>query len=161
MKIRDTTKDGFISKEDFDLVVERYREMGAPETHLKKMVGYFDHTCKQFGLVEGVKLTYDQFGKKMAESGAKEQSRESRIGIFMEMFDIIDTNADSLISFEEWKNYYSAMGIDTKYARASFDAMNTKGDGIVSKEEFLAYVEEFYYSSEDKLKSSILYGPLE
>ena len=53
-----------------------------------------------------------------------------------------------------------ALNIDKAHARASFDAMDTNGDGKISKEEFVAYHVEFYYTAEDKLKSSILYGPL-
>ncbi len=52
------------------------------------------------------------------------------------------------------------LGIDTVHARASFDAMDANGDSIVSKEEFTAYLKEFYLTAEDKLKSSLLLGPL-
>ncbi len=37
MQVRDTNRDGFISKADFDLYAQRYKEMGAPEEHIRKM----------------------------------------------------------------------------------------------------------------------------
>ena len=58
---------------------------------------------------------------------------------------------ESLTSFNEWADFYKAMGIDTVYARASFDAVDLNGDGIISKEA------EFF--TEDMLKSSIMFRP--
>ena len=58
-------------------------------------------------------------------------------------------------------DHYKALGADVAYARASFDAMDMDGNGVVSKEEFTAYNIEFFYSTEDKLNSSIMYGPLD
>ena len=68
---------------------------------------------------------------------------------------------DGVISFEEWKTHYQIMGIDLAYARASFDAMDTDKNGVISKEEFVSFHFEFYCTSEDKLGSSILHGPLD
>ena len=81
--------------------------------------------------------------------------------IFITWFEIIDSDANGEISFKEWVDYYKVVGIDTAHARASFDAMDTNHDGVVSKEEFHAYNVEYYYSAEDKLHSSIMYGPLD
>jgi hypothetical protein len=39
--------------------------------------------------------------------------------------------------------------------------MNTSGDGVVSMDEFIQYNKEFFFTTEDTLKSSILYGPLD
>lgn len=64
-------------------------------------------------------------------------------------------------SFQEWKDHYSAMGINTDYAKASFEAMDTDHDGAVSLDEFIAYNNEFYNTNEDTLNSSILYGPID
>ena len=76
-------------------------------------------------------------------------------------FKLLDLNDNGVISFEEWKSHYVVRGIPTEYARASFDAMDKNGDGEISLEEFVAYNYEYFCSDEDKLSSSILYGPLE
>ena len=52
--------------------------------------------------------------------------------MFDEMFDSIDMNGNGEISFTEWDVHYKSMTIPSEHARASFDAMDTNRDGIVS-----------------------------
>ncbi len=35
LKSRDLDGDGFVSKVDYDLLIQRYRELGTPEKHLE------------------------------------------------------------------------------------------------------------------------------
>lgn len=37
MKIRDANKDGFISKADFQLIIQRYKQTGVSEEHLQML----------------------------------------------------------------------------------------------------------------------------
>ena len=158
-RTRDTNKDGFLSKDDFHLVVERYREMGVSEAHLKKLEKNHNLLCATLGIVdEDVKLTLDQCIDHFTKCG---DQLEDVIKIFVTHFEIIDSNEDGKISFEEWVNYYTAMGIDTVHARPSFDAMDTNKDGVISMEEFIAFNKEYYFTAKDNLKSSLLHGPLD
>lgn len=139
-------------------MIERYKELGVSEEHLKKLEHNHDLLCKALGIVDdSVKLTYDECITNFVKNCA---NVEEVLNIFNTHFEIIDTNENGEISFKEWVDYYKVMGIDTAYARASFDAMDTNGDGVVSKEEFFAFNKEYYVTAEDKLKSSLLHGPL-
>ena len=159
MKVRDTDGDGFITSSDFKLVVQRYKDMGASEEHLGKLQKGFAEMYKASGIADdSTVLTYDQFATNFAkaiESGLEFTK------VYTTQFEIIDSDGNGEISFKEWVDYYKALGIDTAQAKASFNAMDTNGDSIVSKEEFVAFNEEFYFTVENKLKSSILYGPLD
>ena len=158
-RVRDTNKDGFVSKADFDIVLQRYKAMGTPEGHLKKLEKNHDLLCAALGIGDDtVQLTYDQCIENFTKCS---NQLEEILKIFVTHFEIIDTNEDGKISFQEWVNYHKALGIDTSYAKGSFDAMDTNSDGVVSMEEFFAYSKEFYVTAEDKLMSSLLLGPLE
>ncbi len=156
---QDVDKDGFISRADFDLVVQRYQEMGSSNEHTKKLKDTFNKCCDEWGLTDSsVKFTIDEIldihGKQLGEMKKLDS-------MYSEMFDSVDMNGNGSISFEEWSNHYQSLGIDLKHARPSFDAMDFNGDNQVSRNEFITYHKEFFFSTEDKLNSSILYGPLD
>ena len=157
-KIRDTNKDGFLSRDDFDFV-ERYRELGVPEDRLSKLEKEVDVLCKSLGIVDDTtRIPLEEHIVNFAKTKISIEELTQNIAT---MFDIIDSDGNGTISFKEWVDFYTVFRIDTKYARASFDAMDTDGDGVISREEFLAYNKEYYHTTEDKLHSSIMYGPLD
>ena len=160
MSVVDANKDGFISKADFDLVIERYHKMGSSEEHLERLKEAYAVLRQVLGVADDdTRLTYEEtienFGKGIITSTTEE------LAMFITAhFETIDSDGNGEISFREWTEMYKAVGINTEFARASFDAMDANGDGIVSREEFTAYGKEYFFSAEDKLKSSILFGPL-
>lgn len=160
LKARDVNKDGFISNADFDMIIQRYKDMGISESHSKKLHSHYNELCKILGIADGVtKLTYEQVRANFAKAGAKSNFTELA-KIASAHFELIDTDENGEISFKEWVDFYKAMGIDTVHARPSFDAMDTNHHGVISGEEFAAYFTEFFFTTEDKLKSSIMFGPL-
>ena len=155
----DTNKDDKISRVDFDLIVQRYKEIGgASDEQVKRLQEIVEYTCKHFGIADRAdSISIDQLktcGTILLKSGAIEHS-------FSTVFDTIDLNGDGHISPQEWTTHYRCLGIDPKHAKASFDAIDTNGDGKVSREEFIAYHVEFFGSAENQLDSAILYGPLD
>lgn len=161
MEVQDTNKDGLIQRADFDLILQRFKEMGASEKSLKEVKGTFESAYQSWGLVDdSTALTYDEF---LSNFTREMQKIIDGIGkpLFTGPFNIIDVNGNGKISYKEWANYYAAIGIDTVHAKASFDAMDTDGDGVVSMEEFTAYTQEYYLSTENTLNSAIMYGPLD
>ena len=76
-------------------------------------------------------------------------------------FDTLDTNGVGLIDLAEWRLHYECHGLPVEHAKASFDAMDTNQDGLISRSEYLGYCAEYFLTTEDKLKSSLLFGPLD
>ncbi len=105
-RVRDTTKDGFVSKEDYNLVIRRYKDMNISEEHLKKLEKNHNLLCMALGIVDdSIKLTYDQCIANFVKCSAQV---EEFVKIFDTHFEIIDTNENGEISFKEWTDYYNA-----------------------------------------------------
>lgn len=115
--------------------------------------------CDAWGLTEDKKLTYDEYAENWIAT--LDSIGEFSLKRFTDAFEMIDEDGDGEISMQEWIKYSKAIGVDPEHARQSFVAMDTDGDGVVKSNEFLAYNSEFFYSTEDTLNSSILFGPLE
>ena len=118
--------------------------------------------CTLLGLEGSTKLSYAEFEKKFVNVVGKQMLAGKLDDTFFgSMFDTLDANGDGFINAAEWRAHYDCHGLPVEYAKASFDALDTNHDGLLSRKEFLDYHFEYLFSSEDKLGSSILFGPLD
>ena len=157
-RVRDLNGDGFISRADFEMISQNYKDMGTSEEHLKKLNKNVDDLCVSLGLKdENTKLTHEEIVANFAKSDVKVEDLSE---FYTSAFEAMDSDGNGTLSFKEWVDWYKANDIETAYARPSFDALDTNHDGVISKEEFYEYNKEFFYSKEDKLHSSIMFGPL-
>ena len=105
-------------------------------------------------------FTYDQYIDNNAVYAAEHAEPDKTPGFMRPCFAGLDLDGDGYISLEEWTIHYKCLGIDPKHAKASFDAMDTNGNGKVSFDEFDAYHREYFTSTKNDFNSAILYGPL-
>lgn len=159
---RDANKDGTLSRADFKLILERYKQLesSTPE-HVETLSKMFLKLVDQMGLNNDCDVcSYEEFEERWMEGMSKPNALITERKALNEMFRIIDTDDDRSISYNGWRDHYTANAIPVEYAQASFDAMDTNKDGRVTKEEFIQYHLEYFFSSENKLNSAILFGPL-
>ena len=162
VSIRDADKSGTISKRDFEIIVERYKKFNTsrPDT-LEKLSKNFSVYCDDFGLSDpNEELSYEEFEERWMRCISNTNKLENEKEFFKEMFIVLDTDDNGVITFDEWKNHYMALGIPVEHAKDSFDAIDVDKDGKITKDEFVNYHAEFFFSTENKLNSAILYGPL-
>ena len=149
-----------ITRADYDLMIKRYNELGMPEEYKQELSDAMYGMCDSLGLTDNTKsLTYDEMVQSWIEN--VENAGDFATDVHDNMFRIIDTNRDGSISLKEWEIHCMALSIPVEHAKPSFKAMDTDGDGVISRDEFMAYWYEFSHTSEDKLHSSILYGPFQ
>ena len=163
VQVRNTRKTGYISRADFDLVVKRYKEdHHANQEHIELLKQFVNKSLESLGLTdEAVQLTHAQFKDRWLSSLQKLPEEHGFDKFFGAMFDIVNMKGDGFITLDEWTAHYRCYGIDTKYAKDSFNALDMDKDGKISKEHFLQYHYEYFFTTTDDLKSSILYGPLD
>ena len=73
---------------------------------------------------------------------------------------MIDTDADGVITLEEFKLYRKFANIGEEQAKAVFDAIDTNSDGKISRDEFTEAVVYFYCYCDPANPCNFLYGPL-
>ena len=162
--VLDTNQDGCITRSDFLTLRERYSKQNVSAKGLETFIQHQDALLDRINLQDmQAKLTYDQFKKYISTdleaelaSGSDRYKR-----LFESMFRTIDLDDDGFISIEEWKSHYRVIGIDQKFAKASFDAMDRNKNGSIDIEEFVAFNYEYFCTTENTLGSEILYGPLD
>lgn len=163
VEVRDVNMNGYIERADFELILSSYkRNSGANPTHIAALSESIATLCDGLGLADDSKrLTYTDFREKWLEMLMRDVREGKLEALHKSMFDALDAKSDDRIDMDEWRMYYKIVGIPVEHASASFEAMDTNRDGFVSRDEFSAYHDEFFFSTEDKLNSSILFGPLD
>ena len=161
MRTLDTNKDSIITRQDIVNIADDHKSMGLTEHCYKDLVKEYETISDALGLTDYSKAlpleeATENWMKKLETTNLDPSLEKTRFRI---MFNNVDIDRNGVISYDEWVNHCKAYGVKD-HAETSFKAMDTNGDGTVSQEEFSAFIYEFFYTTDNDLHSSILYGPL-
>jgi Ca2+-binding EF-hand superfamily protein len=77
------------------------------------------------------------------------------------LFDMLDMNGDGKIELDEYNTYLETHNVETgAWVPEVFDANDRNHDGVISREELLQVLDEFYRSDDPKAPGNRFYGPL-
>ena len=163
----DMNNDGFISREDYELMASKLIEHGKMgKEHAESTRKAFTTVADHFDLKPGIKIPVEEAAQKASSnllSIAAEKKQDSiRTTTHDELFDALDLNKDGHISLEEFKVYFQIIGPDISEAEMthSFNTIDEDKNGEISREEFLAAAFDFIFGVEETEVSKAYFGHL-
>ena len=163
MQRMDINHDGFISREDFELMAKRLVEYTKEITKEKSesIFTTFGKVADLMGLKPGVKIPLEE-AAKITSDVLLSPTGEKPSGVHDMLFDCIDTNSNGTISIHEYGVYFKVIGhnITDEEIKHCFDTIDSDGNGVISRDEFVAAAKEFFYGVEETELSNVFYGQL-
>jgi Ca2+-binding EF-hand superfamily protein len=162
----DLNKDGFISREDYELMGKKLTEhSGVTEEQVKATKTEIMKVADAFNLKPGVKIPLEEAAKKASETILSMSPTERKDSITVShnlLFDAIDTNKDGHISVKELEVYFNiiAPGISQAEIIHSFNTIDTDKNEEISREEFMTAAEDFLHGVEETELSKVFFGHL-
>jgi len=161
----DVDNDGFVSRADFERIADNLAsalglERGSPKSdaiHAQYMVWW-----------EGV-ATRDKDGDgrvDLAEWLAYDEEVTSSPEIFQkvleagadQLFQILDLDADGVVSLEEYTTWVGCYGVSDVMAKEAFQHLAASGTGRLSRAETRERVREYYQSEDPDSPGNWLFG---
>ena len=157
--VYDADKSGTISIEDSILVAERFaKKCPQKAEEIKKAMTDLWNTAS--GSCDK-KLDINEWIETRITFSLRPDAKDVFRANANAKFDMIDVDNSGLISVKEFQDYFECMGIDVKFAPIAFKAIDTTGDGTISREEFVNSAVEYAFNTEDEEHpSKYFYGPL-
>lgn len=99
-----------------------------------------------------------EFADKGIVNGSDELYEKHVNQFVKDTFDVFDANDDGFISLDEYIDLFMAYRIEIRYSAKSFTKIDLNKDDLISKEELLSAVKEFYRSNDRDAPGNWLFG---
>ncbi|RZF42402.1 hypothetical protein LSTR_LSTR004210 [Laodelphax striatellus] len=161
--ILDINKDGVIGYDDYQLLVNRFINLGhlSPQhaqefrTLIQKMWEERWGSISEYNLI-----TTEQYLEDMHHVISDKSLRKKMHFFLPYLFKAVDNDKDGSITIEEFKLFFQCLGLSSEDAVVSFNAIDENSDGNLSSEEFVKHGKEFFLSKDQKKPSKMFWGPL-
>lgn len=78
--------------------------------------------------------------------------------VIKQLFDLVDVNNNGEISMVEYGDFLKGWGVDTD-AEAIFSQLDIDGNGVLTFDEVIKHISDFYFSNDPKVPGNLFYGP--
>ncbi|GJQ81315.1 putative calcium ion binding protein [Trypoxylus dichotomus] len=161
--ILDVNKDGVISFDDFQLLADRFVNLGhMSEDRAQEFRGLIKKIWeKQWGEIGPYNLvTVEQYLEDMLHV-VNDKERAKKVHSFLPyLFEALDKDKTGEITLEEYKLFFECLGLSDEDAVFTFRVIDTNADGKINKKEFLHYGKEFFLCEDEAKISKYFWGPL-
>ncbi len=161
----DLNGDGDVSENDFLELGDRFIESGGfadGDAHvLRQDLGTFwTNYWKPADANDDGQVTEEEFIGAMTMAVNDPSRREGITDPLHIFFKAIDADNEGDISLLEFETFYQCLGINTEYIEEIFAGIDTDGDEVISKQEFISSGREFFLGEDESHPSRFFWGPL-
>jgi hypothetical protein len=164
-QVCDWDGDGTVSREDFESIAGNFAELrgeapGSP-VHQQLLEGFRSIWTTYWAPANAGQdghVTTDEF--VAALTGAVEAGVRSDDVLLPLLYEMIDADGSGQLSAAEHAKFLAAFKIGAEDAAETFRALDTDGDGVVTKAEFLEAGAKFFFYDEPDAPGNLFWGPL-
>lgn len=164
--ILDFDKNGILEKQDFtNIGINLSMNLGIFEgsEEYDKLIRKSEHIWHSFKhfMQDNSQATLDRwldFADKNIVNGSDELYEKHVNAVTREIIQLFDTDNDGYLSLEEYIELFVAYRIDVKYSAKSFLKLDTNSNEIISYDELLEAVRQFYRSDDKHAPGNWLFG---
>lgn len=165
-KLYDANQDGVLVQQDFTALATRLAELlpGPPSSyhgeiliHLQQDWQYLcaaaDHNCDAQITLEEWLAYYDQVLDDIKQYASRV------VTLVTLLFEMFDQDNDGYISESEWIQLLSLFNVQSIYASSIFLNLDVNQDGVLTQDEVLTLIHDFFYINEPSAPVNFMFGP--
>lgn len=162
----DYNLDGYISREDYELMSKKFVEYSElNEDQVEQTVHKFLKIADVLGLKPGVKIPVEEAAQQASQvllSRTSEQRKAVVQDSLNLLFNVLDTKNSGCISVDEYKVYFHVITPELSELEIahSFNSIDVDKNGEITREEFLSAAEDFFSGIEKTEVSEVFFGQL-
>jgi Ca2+-binding EF-hand superfamily protein len=156
--------DGKITRADFEGMAKRFADTGhlkedASKTLFDTLTAVWDKYLSAVGTPDAPGIDQKTFIAAITKLKSDAGLKPTLQGPLPHFFRAVDLNADGFISHDEYKDFFGILGLDKGLAEASFKAIDTDGDNLLSEKEFVDAGSDFFLNDSEG-PNSFFWGSL-
>jgi EF-hand domain pair len=85
---------------------------------------------------------------------------EETLALTETVFAVVDTDESGHLDKEEWANFFRVYNIPVIYVEETFAKIDLDGNGVLTKDEVLSMIKDFYFSNDPDASGNYMFGPI-
>ncbi len=168
----DEDGNGLVDESDFQRRAERLadaHDLTDPEARAnlrRHVLSWWDHLCASADLDDNEYLTREEWATYWdalqasvdRDDNIRTRTLESIERAARGTFRAMNTSDADHVTEEEYRTWLDAWGADT--TRTTFQRLDRNNTGVLTEDDLIAAVKEFYLSDDPEAPGNVLYGPL-
>lgn len=163
----DSDKDGYITQSDLQRVVDTYAQICEWDKTSEQYKTFqhkfttirWQHMLQVADKNNDNQVSLDEYltyCNELIDSPADYEKEVKGIGAIA--FSVFDRNQDEQLSLGEFRDFYRAINLDDALAPTLFGKLSLGDDALISKEQFVTLLDQFFRSQDQNAPGNILFG---